>query len=247
MRFFLPSRMSGAARLALAALAIVAILGLATPTASANASLEYGVVAGTGPATISNPFSGSATGTTNSIGWTITAAATDSTSGSSLHTTTINLSNSTSSTETITIGVAGLGYTMAGTAALGVNVTESSSLQGTAGPPWNGAKDSASGYSVIAGNTLATQAATVTGSGPGTSTYTVSPSSVNTSGTLPGSSFSIVQQLTVTLGAGDSSSFTFTSGTTPIAVPEPSTMAIAGLGALGMIGYGLRRRKALGA
>jgi len=30
-------------------------------------------------------------------------------------------------------------------------------------------------------------------------------------------------------------------------VPEPSTMAIAGLGALGMIGYGLRRRKALGA
>jgi len=30
-------------------------------------------------------------------------------------------------------------------------------------------------------------------------------------------------------------------------VPEPSTMAIVGLGALGMIGYGLRRRKALGA
>ncbi|MGP0064392.1 MAG: PEP-CTERM sorting domain-containing protein [Isosphaeraceae bacterium] len=29
-------------------------------------------------------------------------------------------------------------------------------------------------------------------------------------------------------------------------VPEPSTMAIAGLGALGLIGYGLRRRKALG-
>ena len=29
----------------------------------------------------------------------------------------------------------------------------------------------------------------------------------------------------------------------PVAVPEPSTMAIAGLGALGMIGYGLRRRK----
>jgi len=33
----------------------------------------------------------------------------------------------------------------------------------------------------------------------------------------------------------------------PSAVPEPSTMAIAGLGALGMIGYGLRRRKVLGA
>jgi len=33
----------------------------------------------------------------------------------------------------------------------------------------------------------------------------------------------------------------------PTVVPEPSTMAIAGIGALGMIGYGLRRRKALGA
>ncbi len=32
-----------------------------------------------------------------------------------------------------------------------------------------------------------------------------------------------------------------------IGVPEPSSMAIAGIGALGMIGYGLRRRKALGA
>ncbi len=29
--------------------------------------------------------------------------------------------------------------------------------------------------------------------------------------------------------------------------PEPSTMALAGLGALGLIGYGLRRRKAMGA
>jgi len=32
-----------------------------------------------------------------------------------------------------------------------------------------------------------------------------------------------------------------------LGVPEPSSMAIAGIGALGMIGYGLRRRKALGA
>jgi len=31
------------------------------------------------------------------------------------------------------------------------------------------------------------------------------------------------------------------------ATPEPSSLAIAGLGALGLIGYGLRRRKALGA
>jgi len=33
----------------------------------------------------------------------------------------------------------------------------------------------------------------------------------------------------------------------PAAIPEPSTMALAGLGALGFIGYALRRRKARGA
>jgi hypothetical protein len=43
-------------------------------------------------------------------------------------------------------------------------------------------------------------------------------------------------------------SFTGFEPTTSIqSVPEPSTLAIAGIGALGMIGYGLRRRKALGA
>jgi LPXTG-motif cell wall-anchored protein len=30
-------------------------------------------------------------------------------------------------------------------------------------------------------------------------------------------------------------------------VPEPSSLAIAGIGALGLIGFGLRRRKAMGA
>jgi len=37
------------------------------------------------------------------------------------------------------------------------------------------------------------------------------------------------------------------SANPPPAVPEPSTLALAGIGALGMIGYGLRRRKASGA
>jgi len=52
-----------------------------------------------------------------------------------------------------------------------------------------------------------------------------------------------------TLGVIDattSSNLTFQPVQPPTA-PEPSTLAIAGLGALGMIGYGLRRRKALGA
>jgi hypothetical protein len=43
-------------------------------------------------------------------------------------------------------------------------------------------------------------------------------------------------------GATGSGTFSATAST-----PEPSTMAIAGLGALGMIGYSLRRRKSVGA
>jgi len=54
----------------------------------------------------------------------------------------------------------------------------------------------------------------------------------STSATL-GHSFS-----TTNLGSGDAI-------TNP--APEPSSLAIAGVGALGMIGFGLRRRKALGA
>jgi hypothetical protein len=49
--------------------------------------------------------------------------------------------------------------------------------------------------------------------------------------------------------------FTMASGTTMqlilttdlTTVPEPSSMALAGLGALGLIGFALRRRKAMGA
>jgi len=44
-----------------------------------------------------------------------------------------------------------------------------------------------------------------------------------------------------------STNLTFQPTGAPVAVPEPSTMAIAGLGGLGLIGFGLRRRKATGA
>jgi len=57
--------------------------------------------------------------------------------------------------------------------------------------------------------------------------------------------FSLLQGLDITLGAGDSATLTITT-TVLAAVPEPSSMALVGLGAMGMIGYGLRRRKALG-
>jgi hypothetical protein len=80
-----------------------------------------------------------------------------------------------------------------------------------------------------------------------------------TGGTIPPGGFSYLlvvrtsntTEAPVTVSIIDGGTAAIVGGFAPglplTAVPEPSTMAIAGLGALGMIGYGLRRRKALGA
>jgi hypothetical protein len=57
--------------------------------------------------------------------------------------------------------------------------------------------------------------------------------------------YSMTQVVNVNFTTPSSASFDYKSTNT--ITPEPSTMALAGLGALGLIGYGLRRRKARGA
>jgi hypothetical protein len=57
--------------------------------------------------------------------------------------------------------------------------------------------------------------------------------------------YSLTSEANIQLTGGGSIGFQSHVNVRP--VPEPSTMALAGLGALGLIGYGLRRRKALGA
>jgi hypothetical protein len=52
--------------------------------------------------------------------------------------------------------------------------------------------------------------------------------------------FSLYQELVITFGAGGGQ---FSADLSNSIVPEPSSLAIAGLGGLGMIGYGLRRRR----
>jgi len=78
-----------------------------------------------------------------------------------------------------------------------------------------------------------------TGPGSGTPPAVVSASNSGT--------YSLSQTVTLSGAVSTASSFNFGGTSSVTAVPEPSSMAIAGLGALGMIGYGLRRRKALGA
>ena len=58
--------------------------------------------------------------------------------------------------------------------------------------------------------------------------------------TTLGSPYSITETLKIMLAPDSFLSF---APTTTLLVPEPSSMAIAGLGMLGMIGYGVRRRR----
>jgi hypothetical protein len=57
----------------------------------------------------------------------------------------------------------------------------------------------------------------------------------------------LLHGLVIPSGGSTAPSYGGTSVVIAHGVPEPSTMALAGLGALGLIGYGLRRRKAAGA
>jgi len=66
-----------------------------------------------------------------------------------------------------------------------------------------------------------------------------------------GGKYSLTERFQLTLSAGTaitfSSSTNLTKGPVVGGVPEPSTIVLGSLGALGLIGYGLRRRKDLGA
>jgi len=72
-------------------------------------------------------------------------------------------------------------------------------------------------------------------------TLTAPGSQTLTKSISPGRPFSVTQTLTIFLPTGAVANIQ--KSDTLKAVPEPTTMAIAGLGALGMIGYGLRRRR----
>jgi hypothetical protein len=103
------------------------------------------------------------------------------------------------------------------------------------------------------------------GSSPGVGTPAGSSSVTSTGGTVsaslptttasvgrPNTDFSMSNTTTITIVAVNDSSIETTGTTTALgpnvsSVPEPSSLAIAGVGALGLIGFGLRRRKALGA
>jgi len=93
---------------------------------------------------------------------------------------------------------------------------------------------------VGAGTPSASFTLTSTGGNQSLATPTSNVAATGRSGNYAMSSITTV---TITSLANPSETIDTTGAAIATAVPEPSTMAIAGLGALGMIGYGIRRRK----
>jgi len=100
-------------------------------------------------------------------------------------------------------------------------------------------------------STSSTTTTGLTGTGPISATAVGSASglvSQSIPNPAPGS-YTLSQTVVLTnlTTLGTSIPVVYSGTSSVVAIPEPSTMAIAGIGALGMIGYGIRRRKARGA
>ena len=228
----------------LAGLAIVAVIGLATPSAFADIALTYSATDAMGGST-----SGSGTGflsvtpvvvgnftfqmTTNTsdptgTGFGLGGNGTSHSAGTSqLNTTTFTLNNTSSTQDTLNISLAGAGFTVGSSAPLDAasfSVSGSSSAY-TVGPLGDSTTDTSS----INSTTIDSLTGTPISNGATTS-YSWSPSTSSSVLLFQNTgTFSIGQSLAVTLAGGDSVTLTINTNVTP--TPEPSTMAIAGLGA----------------
>ena len=115
-----------------------------------------------------------------------------------------------------------------------------SQIGGTVGVETAPSTNSLTFQSIVAGTGLGAQKPAINA---GTQPYLSATSSTISS---LSSGFTIQETLAVTLNVKlDQMNYSSATTLTSVPVPEPSTMAIAGLGALDMIGYGLRRRKVL--
>jgi len=159
----------------------------------------------------------------------------------SLSSATTELKNFSSSAVTVYLSIGATAYT-APTAPPTISVLSSVSatvLQAGTGSnslSFSSYVNQDNGQNDTTGSNGGSQSLNISSTGsPGTST-TFNVSSLS-------SPYSITETYAITLSAVAYITLDASTGLSQTAVPEPSTMAIAGLGALGMIGYGIRRRK----
>jgi len=236
----------------IAAMVAILAMGLATP---ARADLEIWASLTQNPPTnspssnvletSSGTSTGAFTGTIGTFSITNLSAGTNSSGTLTIgqeNGSTVQLTNIGSSTATIYISIGSTGFTQpVGSTSLFSAIGGSVTIGGgTNALTYQSYVDPTNGQNTLGSIASGAVSPGITAQG-----------SYNQSVTKPGLSlaatYSLTELLAVTLASGAEINFSSSTAVTPTAVPEPSSMAIAGLGALGMIGYGLRRRKALGA
>jgi hypothetical protein len=246
--------------LALATLAAVFLLG--TPqTARANINIylqeDAGSIflVGTGADFTSATFTGTfGPGGVGGTDFSVTIEGGSSTNNATLSdllNSTNAIQNTSSATHTLHVWVSQANYTLPAGTPLSVE-------SGLGGSVNNGTLTLANIYQAYAdknNNQLGTPAA-----GPAITDFTNGPQTAAANGSTfdTGSAvgafsrtgnFSLTSVANIALTAGSKINFSAHVNVTGpgTVIPEPSTMALAGLGSLGLIGYALRRRRSLGA
>jgi hypothetical protein len=237
---------------------IGAVLGL---QGSASAALTLELVSGASDVVGAplGPNSMSFAGTVGAFDVTVTIAVTNSPGTAALGSLTItnfNVSlNGTASAgdNTLTIYAKATDYTLPPGSPLNMDSNESGTfVASTAGDKvtftsYFDASNTAPGTLPPTGFTIGTPSPTVTITSTGGTTGSLSANAAPTLVTRSGM-FALANVTTVTLsGSSSTVALGMNGATTVTGVPEPSSMALAGLGALGLMGYGLRRRQAQGA
>jgi hypothetical protein len=231
---------------AFAAMAAILTMGVATP---ARADLEIQLSTdGSTWTTVATGTSGTSASYTNTFhGFQLNLLSDDSNSpgsfplayleGSQLH-----ITNKNSGTATLYIKLGDTGFASPtvppGAILVDSQIGGSVTVKGSANLlTFQSYVDPANGQNSATGFTSGAQNPNITGT---PKSYSSDASTTITSGLS--STYSITEYFKITLSA--SSQMGFQSSTDLSYTPEPSSMALAGLGALGLIGYGVRRRKA---
>jgi PEP-CTERM motif len=174
-------------------------------------------------------------------------------SGAELFNATTGVVNSSGSTHTIVVNVTETDYSApTGMAELTADVGPVTVRRVTGGTGAT-ATGTFSGLAYVSntntpfGGGISTNVYSASGSAPGGSVSLANATLTNGAFVSHGTPFAMTISETITLTPNSSDHIEMDANFTPQSVPEPSSLVLAGISALGAIGFRLRRRQALGA